>query len=194
MQNINIQENIIKLETKEQLKIYIDPVRQQLLRVLGITGYPMTPKTLSDKLSISPSSVQYHLKKLLTLGVVKIHHTELINGITASYYSPIPATVQICVDNCGYSNEKRALLLQLVNNVLSGFMESMEKHEKSNKSVDSLRKYGDIMTGIAYLSENERIELFSQIDKYIKNHEQKKENTSSWEYAVVLYNASEDNK
>lgn len=53
----------ITLSTKKELEIYMNPVRQKLLRLLGRSKIPMTPKQLSEKLEISPSSVQHHIKK-----------------------------------------------------------------------------------------------------------------------------------
>ncbi len=61
----------IKLSTKKELEIYMNPVRQNLLRLLERSKLPMTPKQLSLKLDISPSSVQHHIKKLESLGSLR---------------------------------------------------------------------------------------------------------------------------
>lgn len=37
-------------------------------------------------MDISPSSVQHHIKKLISLDLLELDHTELIQGITARYY------------------------------------------------------------------------------------------------------------
>ena len=62
----------IRLETRQQLNIYMSPVRQELMRLLRLAEEPMTPKALADRLGVSPSSVQHHLKKLLELGVIPV--------------------------------------------------------------------------------------------------------------------------
>ena len=64
--------NKIKLSTKKELEIYMNPVRQNLLRILERSKLPMTPKQLSQKMDISPSSVQHHIKKLESLGVIAL--------------------------------------------------------------------------------------------------------------------------
>ena len=50
----------IRLETRQQLNIYMSPVRQELMRLLRLAEEPMTPKALADRLGVSPSSVQHH--------------------------------------------------------------------------------------------------------------------------------------
>jgi predicted transcriptional regulator len=102
----------IKLKTKEELNIYMNPVRQQLLRQLNISGIPMTPKMLTNHLQISASSVQHHIKKLVSLGLIELDHTELIKGITARFYVPTQVTVQIGLDKTDDLNRQREVLMQ----------------------------------------------------------------------------------
>ncbi len=53
--------------------------------MLEIRGEAMTPKQMSNELGIFPSAVTSHIKKLETLGVLRLDHTKQINGITAKY-------------------------------------------------------------------------------------------------------------
>ena len=180
----------IYLNTKEQLTTFMNPVRQQLLRQLQISGRPMTPKALSDKMLISASSIQHHVKKLMALGVIDVDHTESINGINATYYKLVPVSVHI-YSKQGYSNEKRALLIQLVDNVFSGFMRKRDLIDGLDMTAEDQRKLGDVMTGVAYITEQERGELISLIDGYIKTHEIPGPDKKPWEYAMIMYDASE---
>ena len=61
----------------------------------NLAGEPLTPKQIADRMELSPSSVQHHLQKLLALGLVELHHTETIHGITARYYRVAAKTVRI---------------------------------------------------------------------------------------------------
>jgi len=183
----------VTLETKEQFNIYVNPMRQKILHELEITEKPLTPKSLSDKLLISASSVQHHIKKLVSLGVVAVDHTESINGIKATFYTLTPVIIQL-----GFSqehlNEKRVLLMQLVNNVLSGFMRILEKRVKTNPDQDNMRKFGEVMTGVVYITEQERVELIALMDEFILKHEKPCSNADAWNYAIVMYNTKEDRK
>ena len=188
MQEIQEEKLTINLDTKDKLNVYINPVRQQLLHELAVSKRPLSPKALSLKLNISASSVQHHIKKLLTLGVIAVDHTESINGITATFYKPVSVRVQIGIAQ-GYTNEKLAQLMQLVSNVMAGFTRIFERHE-NKKLPDDYLKYGDVLTGIAYITEQEREELFGIVNDYIQKHEVPKENADAWEYAVVMYNTT----
>lgn len=189
MSDTAISGKVIRLETKEQLNIFVNVTRQRLLRALSIEGRPLTANDLSKQLGISPSSVQHHIRKLLQLGVIAVDHTATVNGIKATYYVPVQATVQFFSPNV-QADEQRAVTMSLVNNVLTGFMSCAERRIENGVSYESMRDYGDVMTGFMHLSEDDRKELFSMIDGYLRDHETPRDGTSTWEYALVLYDAS----
>jgi len=193
MKNKDANRKMISLITKDQLNIYMNPTRQQLLRELTIAGCPLTAKALSDRLSISASSVQHHIRKLLSIGLVEMDHTGIINGITATYYKAVPATVQIGVSQ-GYPNEKRALVMQLVNNVLSGYMRMAERFTEAQITSESAKKYGDVMTGVAFITDQERDELNERIGGYLLEHEHAEPGAKAWEYALIMYDAAGETK
>lgn len=70
--------NVIVLTTKKELEIYMNPSRQEIIRELGRAGEPVTPKYLSERLKISPSSIQFHLKKLEGLGIVQLDRKSVV--------------------------------------------------------------------------------------------------------------------
>ncbi|WP_419068986.1 winged helix-turn-helix domain-containing protein, partial [Candidatus Allofournierella excrementavium] len=61
---------VVNLDTREKQNAFMNPARQDILRLLQLAGRPMTPKELADKMGISASSVTFHIKKLVELGVV----------------------------------------------------------------------------------------------------------------------------
>lgn len=71
---------LIELNTTKDLEIYMSPVRQQLISVHETAAAPQTPKALSLRLGISPSSIQHHLKLLLELGVVTVDPQERVRA------------------------------------------------------------------------------------------------------------------
>lgn len=74
------------LERAEDIEIYIHPYRTKIMRVMHETGRPMTVKEIADAMGQSPARIHYHVKKLESIGVLYIEHTQLVNGITAKYY------------------------------------------------------------------------------------------------------------
>lgn len=184
----------VKLSTKKELDIYMSPMRQQLLRHLNIANAPMNPKMLADKLEISASGVQHHVRKLMQLGLVELDHTEVINGITASFYRPAQVTVQIGLEQADMFAEEREVLIQdSIAQVYDGFRKQMKKRLslKEDKDSDSLQKWGDILSGVIHLNEQQSNELMRLITEYIEQHAASTAGSSPWEYAVIVYNAEE---
>ncbi|MFV0241995.1 MAG: ArsR/SmtB family transcription factor [Lacrimispora sphenoides] len=185
----------ITLSTKKELEIYMNPVRQKLLRLLGRSKIPMTPKQLSEKLEISPSSVQHHIKKLSSLGVVELDHTEMINGITARYYKPTYVNVQIGLDHPDENNmQKEVLVQEQIAGTYEGFLAQKKKYLERYDSTnpESTWNLGDILTGVIHLSEEEGKELLMMITDYLDRHATPSAEKSPWEYAFILYNAEEN--
>ena len=58
----------IILSGKRELDIYVNPQRQNLLRCMRIASIPLTPKGIADRIGVSASSVQHHIRKLLEIG------------------------------------------------------------------------------------------------------------------------------
>ena len=184
----------VRLTTKKELEIYMNPVRQQLLRQLEIAKAPMTPKMLADKLDISASGVQHHIRKLISLGVILLDHTEQINGITASFYKPAEVTVQIVLDmDDNAAPQREVLIQQRISKVYEGFLSAKKSRLSQCVSPDPefLRQWGDIMTGVVHLTDQESGELMSIITEYIENHSKPASDRTPWEYSVILYNTEE---
>ena len=184
----------ITLTTKKELDIYMSPTRQQLLRLLSIESSPMTPKQLSDKLQISASGVQHHIKKLMQLGLVELDHTEAVNGITASFYKPAKVTVSIGLSRADELSEQKEVLVQnSIAQVYDGFKRQMKKRIvlTGEKDSEALQKWGDILSGVVHLSEKQSEELISLVTEYIEQHSAPSTDSSPWEYAIIAYNAEE---
>lgn len=182
----------VTLISKKELDIYMNATRQKLLRQLSIANAPMTPKMMADKLQISASGVQHHIKKLMLLGLVELDHTELINGITASFYRPAQVTVQIGLTQSDAFAEQREVLIQnSIAQVYDGFQKQMKKHIELHGDKDpyNLKRWGDIMSGVVHLNRQQSDDLMRLITEYIEGHVTPTADSSPWEYAIIAYNA-----
>jgi len=181
----------ISLSTKQELDIYMNPTRQQILRQLSLSDTSMTPKMLADKLKISASGVQHHLKKLISLGLIELDHTEMINGITASFYKLTHAQVQIGFGKDDELDQIREVLIQnSVFNVLSSFLKRLRKLKTASEPLNS--SMGDILSGVVHLTPEASAKLMKMIEDFIQQHSTPQQNTQPWEYALIVYNAKEN--
>lgn len=183
-------QKIISLSSKEELKVFMSPQRQQLLRVMRINGKPMTAKMLADKLGISASAVTHHISKLKQLGVVEEDHTETINGIAAKFLRLTDVTVRIGAQiNDGLFDERNVIIQNILHDTLDGLYRGAEWARNVGISEDSMKDYGDVLSGALHLKPEDACELMEIIRNYIKEHETYSEGTQPWEYALILYNS-----
>lgn len=181
-----MDKKIISLSKIEDLKIFMSPVRQKIIRCLKIEGSPMTAKAIADSLGISPSSAKHHISKLESLEIVVLSHTELINGITARYYKPSEVLVNIGSQlEDDLSSERSIIVQNLINNTLEG----LNSVRDLNVPQDELQNLGDFVHGVVHLTPKDSKKLFKIMQDFIDTHETKSESTEPWEYALVFYNA-----
>lgn len=179
--------DIVTLKTKEQLDIFINPQRQKLLKILEKSTAPRTPKDLSLELGISPSSVQHHLKKLESIGIVRVDHTASVRGIAAKYYTATRVTVHIGAErDDSLSGNRAALLKMLVANVLDDTVHDFLSHASAERS-------GDVLTGVIHLPAGRKAELEDIIRRFLEKYAAPCECSEPWEYALV-YHYTENQK
>lgn len=173
----------ITIRGKKELDIYMNPQRQRLLKCLEIHGGPMTPKQLSGILEISPSSVTFHLKKLMELGAVELDHTEMIHGICAKYYRHVPVQVNLKgSEKDDLQFEKEVLMDYVMDDVWSGF----KRHMKSVRGNAEAEK-GEMSNGVLYLKEEDVQQLKQFIFEFQQAHSVPEEGAAPWEVTLVAY-------
>ncbi len=185
------KKNYIVLKTDKELKILMSPVRQQIIKVMEREGKPVTSKYVADKLKISPSSAQHHIKKLEQVGIIEFDHSEIINGITARYLRITEKTVSIGQDiNDDLTSERDILARNTLSKTYNGYKELInEKRQLISEEYKKGNKFVDQLTGVVHLSTEEANELFDIIDDFIKQHSKASDNSHPYEYALIAYRA-----
>lgn len=82
---VGIQE-VFYLDNLEQLKVYSDPIRYQMVNFLT---EPMTGAQLARKLGIARAKAHYHLNCLKDVGIVQFYGEGESHGITEKYYQVV---------------------------------------------------------------------------------------------------------
>ena len=186
--------NFIVLKTDKELKILMSPMRQKIIRLMRREGRPVTAKHIADKLNISPSSAQHHVKQLQQVGIIEFDHNEIINGITARYLRLSDKTISIGQDiNDDLSSERDILARNILSNTYSEYQklvtskrkELIDEYKKGNKMADQL-------SGVVHLTTEEANELYDIIEDFIKKHSNASDNTHPFEYALLAFRADLD--
>ena len=175
----------IVLTGKKELDIYVNPQRQNILRLMQIHGEPMTAKQIADQIGISASSVQHHIRLLMELGIVEQSHTEQIHGITATFFRALPKTVQIGSLMADEHSNQRIALMQA--NLSGTFNRFLDYCAATSEQTIGETQFGDMLSGITHLRPDEAKQLYALIADFLQAHETIAENTSPWEYALIAY-------
>ena len=182
----------IILDTPEKNKIYMNPQRQRLIRLMQVSGEAMTPKQLSNELGISPSAATAHIKKLESLGVLRLDHTKKINGITAKYYALEDVNISLKTNeqqDDSVVNEQEVFLNYMMNENWQGFLEYKRNlWARGEKNTDVPAPVtGDVISSVAFLTDEDAAELKNYIIDFLAAHADKQPNTKPWSTTLLAY-------
>jgi DNA-binding transcriptional ArsR family regulator len=179
---------IVRLESETQLRIYMLPLRQKILRTLHILGTPVTAKRIADMLSLSPSSARHHLLRLREIGLVEHDHYEMVNGIRAEYLRPADVTVSIGTNMIDtLSEDREALTAAMLAGVGQRFQETLG-NQRERGIVDPSIFSGDFLGGIAHLSQKDAQTFYHLVREFLDKHSTKRSDSeTAWELALIMY-------
>lgn len=181
----------IVLSTQEQLRIFMSPQRQKVLRIMNLSGNPMTAKEVADQMELSASSAQLHIRKLIQLGVVEKDHTANIRGITATYYRLVNADVNIGLQKDDELSQERDVVTQnLLMRVYENGRDTVRlASDRPDLKPDEFRsRYGDIRSGVVHLKPKDVERLQNFINTFLEDTQTPSEDTVPWEFAYIIYN------
>jgi len=179
---------VIRLETETQLRIYMLPLRQRILRSMRIHGKSVTSKQIADELDISPSSARHHILRLREIGLVEHDRFELINGIRAEYLKAADVTVSIGTNTDDeLTSQREAVAASMLSDVANRFKKTMKAQRERMKEDPSLFT-GDLLCGIAHLSNEDAKECYRILREFLDAHMTPHAGTERpWEYALLFH-------
>ncbi|MGE0074372.1 MAG: helix-turn-helix domain-containing protein [Sphaerochaetaceae bacterium] len=184
----NSSKPIVRLDSETQLRIYMLPLRQKILRTMRILGTPVTAKRIADMLSLSPSSARHHLLRLREIGLVEHDHFEMVNGIRAEYLRAADVNVSIGTNTIdALSEDREALTAAMLAGVSQRFQESLGTQRELG-TVDPSVFHGDFLGGIAHLSQEDAQKVYHLVREFLDTHSTKRSDSdTAWEFALIMY-------
>jgi DNA-binding transcriptional ArsR family regulator len=178
----------IHLDGEESLRIFSLPLRQRILREMQKAGRPVTAKQIADRLAITPSSAQHHMKRLESIGLIEPDHIESINGIQARFMRAADVMVSIGQQQKDENSMARdALMKSHLLDAYDGFQRVVE-YARENPQPQQHRESGnDIFTEIAHLTEEEARELRALVMEYAQRHKNAGPGTHPWQIVYMAY-------
>ncbi len=165
------------IESDEEIKIFSDPYRMRIINAYIKAGDPMTVKGVADMMGEVPAKVHYHVKKLISIDILVLDHTKLINGITAKYYILTTDSFRVAYQN---TSDQKALFDSTTNMILSVVDEFKKDiannadYIKGNKSEDPEAKNGFFTKETLYLSKLDYENFEAELEDLYKKYKSKK--------------------
>jgi len=160
------------LRTLEEIRIYSDPYRIDIMKEFEKIARPATVKEIADMMGEVPSKVYYHAKKLISIDLLTIHHTEQINGITAKYYQSFQGT--IAIKRSEVDETIQHIFLSEAQKLVEDLYSKSKNKFLSLSSVDN--PHGKLGNSEVYLTNTEAEEFFEWINQFYNKHQKKKNN------------------
>ncbi|MEJ8307220.1 helix-turn-helix domain-containing protein [Saccharibacillus sacchari] len=170
------------LNTVEEIKIYSDPYRLRILKTFLDFGRPATVKEVADRMGEVPAKVYYHVKKLESIDLVSIDHTEVINGIVAKYYASYSGQIEIKAAEI--EPEMRSVYWSNVRRLIAEQFDQTKETFLGRVTGDG--DTGRFMQNILYMKPDEAEELFRQVQKLFEPYERKRSDKEVKPYDLFL--------
>lgn len=182
-------EYTVDLVDKKQFRVMLHPVRQEMIHRLRLLGRPMSANELAQKLQLSPSSAQSHLRKLVTLGIVSELQRVGPDGTTLYFYQAKDVRLRLCLGRKdAFQGEREALAANLTDGTFRSLLSTSYRHDEQ-----SMEEYGILRFGTLHLSTQQRKELMALIDGYLERQGiPNGETEEHWEYVLMTYRAEQD--
>ena len=179
----------IVLSGEKELRIFSLPLRQRILREMSRLGVPVTAKEIADRLDITPSSAQHHMKQLASIGLVEQDRTELIHGILAKYMRLTDVTVSIGQQYADdLSSSRDAVTRRLLMDAFDGYLKTVESARAQGLSeLPGAEKYADVLSAVVHLTDEQAETLRDLVSDYLKTCCRAGENTHPWEASFLFY-------
>lgn len=82
-----------RITTLETLKVFSDPLRQQIIEVL-LEG-PRTVKQIAAELDLAPTKLYYHVNLLEEHSLIRVTETRIVSGIIEKHYQSAARSFEI---------------------------------------------------------------------------------------------------
>lgn len=146
-----------------------------------------TAKMISEKLKEPHAKINYHIKILVKVGILKLVREKIKLGIVEKYY--LPVAKKYVVDSGSLNSNKE--VVKTLNKVSTAFFEHLAKDFYNNieRGTNEPPKKINYLEDI-YLTDEEADELNNGlnncIEEFIKGKDIKKENTNRYSLTTLL--------
>lgn len=157
---------VIELEERNQFRMLLHPVRLEMIRMLRLTGRPLTANDAARLLSLSPLAAKGHLEKLAALGLAETRTETDGQGRKRVLYSPADVELRLnLARKDAFQGEREALAAEFADAVFRDTLETARRYSEAEAEENCL-----FSVGAAHLTRREREELAGLVRDYLSTH------------------------
>jgi len=171
--NFEGPENEIVIDDLETLKVLSDPLRMQIIELMG--HQPRTVKQIATQLEMTPNKLYYHIKLLVDHGLIRVVGTRLVSGIVEKHYQ-ITAK-EICVADGLLSVSKPegegeigALISSILDGTKADFKRSLRARAKEEINLED-RHRSNVTREMARLTPDQANTICTKLVELVKEFE-----------------------
>ena len=182
-------EHTIELVEKKQLRVMLNPVRQEMVHLLRLVARPLTANEVAERMQLSPSAAHTHLNKLVKMGLLSAREGTRRDGSKTIYYQMREVRLRLCLGRRdAYQGEREALAANLVDSTFRSMLDNVYRYEEQE-----LPDYNLLRFGALHLDTAQRRALMELMGRYLEEHGAlRPEAEEHWEYVVLAYRAGKE--
>jgi DNA-binding transcriptional ArsR family regulator len=178
------------ITTLETLKVFSDPLRQQILETL-LDG-AKTVKQIAAELTLSPTKLYYHVNLLEEHGLIRVTDTRIVSGIIEKQYRASARSFEIrrsllLPGQQAKDENLDAALDAILNPIRRSIHISVERGLIDNSDTAPMHRKLFLRRGLTRLSQAQAEAFYERLDALIKEFEgMKSENDDGDAYRLLL--------
>ena len=168
------EKNTRIISTGEELKIFSDPYRMEIINTYRSKDKALTATECANLMGEIPSKIHYHINKLIKVNILALDHVKIINGINAKYYKLPKANFTIRLKDEEqqkmYSslNKVDSVALNMIDSFKSTFIKAAQKAIDDN--VKDETEVGKVGSTRLYLSKEDYKKLINDLSELLEKY------------------------
>ena len=178
------------ITTLEALKVFSDPLRQQIIEAL-LDG-AKTVKQIASELDLAPTKLYYHVNLLEEHGLIQVTETRIVSGIIEKHYTAAAHEYYIerslLTPGQNMSDEGLEIALDaMIGPIRTDIIKSMQQGSiDTSANAPEHRKFR-MWRAMSHLSEGEAAEFYARLEKLVDEFNgSKNEVADSQHYGLLI--------
>ncbi|WP_226682844.1 winged helix-turn-helix domain-containing protein [Sutcliffiella horikoshii] len=186
---------IFVIQTQEQLKVFSDKNKTEILNIMIAAKKPLSVKNLAQTLDRIHSKVNYHVQALKANGFIELVHKEEKGGVIEKYYEPVAKIFNVDKSLLEFSDgndpdsELKAMHRKVITKVYNDYLEWVEE----SLSVKNTKEI-QLMYNTVFLTEKEvkeiKAKLYEEFMEWYRtkgNNEEQAEQKDAYSLGMLLF-------